>query len=582
MKINQTLFFIILALSISMVESAKQNKVNGNSKTKTVVKRDPKLELKIIQENEAIASKVFDPCTANQWKGVKSTFNAVKTLISQSDITSFPKDFDKLTRSNCYMARAKGSNDIDQGIETFGLTYHKNDGTEVYFPIVTKNFNKFELSTVRTISAQKNTLLTNYLTNEKFIDQNNTHTQTNEDQENVNLEEQPALDRDMIELEKMADDVENGKPLYATQNNDHEYHTKENHHELKDINEVNKHMVELEKMADDVENGKPLYPTQNNHHEHHTEENHHELKDINEVNKHMQELEKMASIVENRGYIYPLNEHQNEDGDVHNHIQKHNTHNSETQTDDDENTLEDLFRESTDINDHVEAPSHSNHRDLPLLGGDHDLPLLGGDHDVNLLKPTEEDDSMNNITPLFSESDYDVSPKNIHTSTQEEGPHFHNTEIEDYDFFAQKRNKHEDKQEHINRLDDNESSDINDAVASKAQPEHDYSSNKHHARVGGWSEPKPCSDEEKHTTIAYVTKMTLSSKVLGLIPSTQNVVSCAHQIVAGTNFSVIIQINNDICEVVYNVDLENIVHDLNKSYAQREVPCVDMYARHLF
>lgn len=312
---------------------------------------------------------------------------------------------------------------------------------------------------------------------------------------------------------------------------------------------VDEDLAELERLAILAEAGKPII-----NHEEPTEEtvDHDNLKDL-------EELEKMAAQAElEKEEYHPYMDY--------NHIQKH-----ETTQDDEEDFygFNHLYNQHNDINDHVnfydEAEEEEERR--PLLGQDN--------HDVQLMEPTEEEieERMNNIVPLFNDIEDSVEQKSpVHeenmieeeTPVKEEKTTFHDPEHEEYNFFDRKNNK-DAQLNRVNHLEEQEEKHTT-----------------HKQLLGGFSEPKACEDQEKHNTLAYITKMTLSGKMLGLVPTTQNMMSCSHQIVAGTNYSVIIQINNDICEAVYTVDIENIIHDLDKSYAKREVPCVDMYARHLF
>lgn len=557
MKINQTLFFITLALSITLVASVKDKDKNSKGykryladKERANAKKAAQPKPNTLEEKEATASKYFDFCTKKQWAGLKATFPAVQAMIAEKGITNVPKNFHDITKDQCRIATASASDDTKQGTYTFRIVYSNADGQKAYFPIVTTDFLNYVFLKDRTVSAQHNTLLTTPQQHHQVVDKheesvNESQTETQDEQEEENVPVEEPVNEDMQELERLAAIASNGKSVHHPEEQDSTVEQP-----------VNEDMQELERLADLVSKGKSIY---------------HPEQDSQETNEEEEErLEQLRRIAAKHAI-----ENQTYNPDSHNHIQKHNTQEISTQTDEETNEFDHLTNQNNDIQDHIVGSDDNTTGHKEPTG----RPLLGGEHDIKLLEPIEEEtDPMNNITPLFSDIDIDNSSKK-HDLSAEESNYFHDSQHEEYDFFSKKHGNHSDKTR-VNHL-DNDTTDIDGTVVPKAQPEENYFNNKPQ-RLGSWSAPQTCNDEEKHNTMAYVSKMILSGKMLGLLPTTQNIMSCSHQIVAGTNFSVIIQINNDICEVVYNVDLENIVHDLKKSYAQREVPCVDMYARHLF
>ena len=620
MKINQTLFFITLVLSFSLTESIKNQNTQGQKNYQR--RKDaadsrkaakPKIVEESLEDKENTVAGGFRQCTDNQWKDIKDVFSQVEAVIKNSGITSAPKNFGDLQKEHCRMSNSKGPFDSKNRIDTYRFLYNKVGDNNIYFPIVVKQLDKYthkspsgrdikvEVLGGRTISAQENPLLTNFpvdnspsAVDEKLTEEIYSTTQTNEEQEEIHeqkVNEQADFDLEEQKVNDQADlDLEEQKV-----NDQADFDLEEQ--------PVNKELIEAERIAAIYSNGKSV---------HHPEEHNHEPKNVDKVNKELIEAERIAAIYSDGKSVHHLEEYDNnnEKSNDHNHIKKHTTH------EDDTNNYVNLYRDHSqehnihndetkgtdeepitnyvnlhhdhpkDIKDHINASDksteeeeHNNKKTHTLLGDDkHDIgytksteeeeeeehnnkkthTLLGDDkHDIGYTKSTEEEeeDSKNKIVPLFSEPEYDLSPKKPSTKLTNDH-YFHDVNHDEYNLFE---NKHinQDKERDLKDLDDNETQN----KSSKFQP---------------------CSDEKAQQAMAYVTKITLSGKVLGLIPTLQNFVECYQEGVTEVNYNVIVEINHDVCEIAYHVDSQNIIHDLSKAYIRKEVPCVDMYARRLF
>ena len=99
--------------------------------------------------------------------------------------------------------------------------------------------------------------------------------------------------------------------------------------------------------------------------------------------------------------------------------------------------------------------------------------------------------------------------------------------------------------------------------------------------AGGWS---ACDNNAKLLTITMFESLIMNGHLRRLPISLQNIKECQQQIVAGTNYNVIIEINEDKCELTFHKNLQSILQPLANSYLRHNnvQPCMKLYASKLF